>query len=181
MLRLVASASSALFSIGVVALTVLAYAVASLAHTSGFIATYLAALVLGNMRLPHRPAVRSFAQALGWLAQIGLFVLLGLLARPNKLASYVAAGSRRRSGAAAAGPARVGDRVDDAVPGAVARAGVHVVGRAARRGAGRARHRPPHGRYAGVAWLFDFVFVLVVDLHDRAGADAALGRRGGSA
>ena len=36
------------------------------------------------MRLPHRPAVRSFAQALGWLAQIGLFVLLGLLATPGQ-------------------------------------------------------------------------------------------------
>ena len=39
--------------------------------------SYLAALVLGNTRLPHRPAVRGFAEALGWLAQIGLFVLLG--------------------------------------------------------------------------------------------------------
>ena len=36
------------------------------------------------------------------------------------------------------------------------------MGRAARRGAGRARHRPAHGRYAGGPWLFDFVFVLVV-------------------
>ena len=35
-------------------------------------------------RLPHRPAVRGFATALGWLAQIGLFVLLGLLASPGR-------------------------------------------------------------------------------------------------
>jgi potassium/hydrogen antiporter len=81
--------SSGLFSIGVVALTVLAYAVGARLHASGFLATYLCALVLGNMRLPHRAAVRGFAQALGWLAQIGLFVLLGLLVTPSRLANQI--------------------------------------------------------------------------------------------
>ncbi len=82
LMRRVASGSSALFSIGVFAVAILAYAAADLAHTSGFIATYLAALLLGNLGLPHRPAVLGFAAAVGWLAQIGLFVLLGLLANP---------------------------------------------------------------------------------------------------
>jgi cell volume regulation protein A len=71
------------------ALTVLAYATAAQVHASGFLATYLSALVLGNMRLPHRGAVRGFAQALGWLAQIGLFVLLGLLVTPSRLTSQI--------------------------------------------------------------------------------------------
>jgi len=84
LLRLVASTSSALFAIGVIAVAVLAYAVADSVHTSGFLACYLAALVLGNLRLPHRPAVLGFATAIGWLAQIGLFVLLGLLAHPDQ-------------------------------------------------------------------------------------------------
>ena len=35
-----------------------------------------AALVLGNMGLPYYVAVRSFTTAMGWLAQIGLFVLI---------------------------------------------------------------------------------------------------------
>ena len=83
LLRLVASTSSALFAIGVISMAVLAYAVADLLHASGFLACYLAALVLGNLRLPHRPAVVGFATAIGWLAQIGLFVLLGLLAHPG--------------------------------------------------------------------------------------------------
>src|SRR6478609_9342766 len=64
---------------------VLAYAASAIAHTSGFLAVYLCSLLLGNMDLPHRPAVRGFAEALGWLAQIGLFVLLGLLASPQRL------------------------------------------------------------------------------------------------
>lgn len=80
-----APGSSGLFSIGVIAGGVLAYAAAASLHTSGFIATYLASLVIGNMQIPHRQAVRGFGQALGWLAQIGLFVLLGLLASPARL------------------------------------------------------------------------------------------------
>ena len=80
-----APGSSGLFSIGVVALTVLAYAAADLLHVSGFIAVYVCALVLGNLHLPHAAAVTGFAQALGWLAQIGLFVMLGLLASPSRL------------------------------------------------------------------------------------------------
>jgi len=94
-LRRVAGASSGLFSIGVIALTVLAYAVASTVHMSGFIACYLAALVLGNMGLPHRPAVHGFSSALGSLAQIGLFVLLGLLPPSGSPRRY---GSRSSSG-----------------------------------------------------------------------------------
>ena len=71
------------------AISVLAYAAADMVHASGFIACYLASLVLGNLDLPHRAAVLSFATALGWLAQIGLFVLLGLLADPAGFPSQI--------------------------------------------------------------------------------------------
>jgi cell volume regulation protein A len=88
-LRRLSVQSSALFSLAVLSLTVVAYAASAVAHTSGFLATYVAALVLGNSRLPHRAATRGFAEALGWLAQIGLFVLLGLLASPARLGHQV--------------------------------------------------------------------------------------------
>jgi cell volume regulation protein A len=45
--------------------------------------------VLANSGLPHRSATRSFAEGLGWLAQIGLFVLLGLLVDPSDLGSEI--------------------------------------------------------------------------------------------
>ena len=67
----------------------MAFAAAGTAHASGFIAAYLAAVVLANSGLPHRSATRSFAEGLGWLAQIGLFVLLGLLVDPSELAADV--------------------------------------------------------------------------------------------
>jgi potassium/hydrogen antiporter len=71
------------------ALCVTAYGTAAIAHASGFLAVYLAAVVLGNSRLPHRPATRGFAEGMAWLAQIGLFVMLGLLATPSELGSSV--------------------------------------------------------------------------------------------
>ncbi|HKE68937.1 MAG TPA: cation:proton antiporter, partial [Nocardioidaceae bacterium] len=71
--------------LAVLAFTVLAYGGAQVLHGSGFVAVYLAALLLGNAELPHRAATRSFAEGIGWLAQIGLFVMLGLLASPHRL------------------------------------------------------------------------------------------------
>jgi cell volume regulation protein A len=41
--------------------------------------------VLGNSELPHRQTTRSFAEGIAWLAQIGLFVMLGLLLSPGRL------------------------------------------------------------------------------------------------
>ncbi len=67
------------------AIAVSAYAAGAIAHGSGFLAVYLAAMVLGNSRLPHWPATRGFADGLGWIAQIGMFVLLGLLVTPHEL------------------------------------------------------------------------------------------------
>ena len=67
----------------------LAYSAGQFAHASGLLATYVAALVLGNSDLPHRGAVRSFAEGTGWLAQIGLFVLLGLYVSPPRLPGAV--------------------------------------------------------------------------------------------
>ncbi|MFI2075719.1 MULTISPECIES: potassium/proton antiporter [Streptomyces] len=84
-LRHVALPASGLYPIAVMAIAVTAYAGGALAHGSGFLAVYLAALILGNARLPHWPATRGFAEGLGWIAQIGMFVLLGLLVTPHEL------------------------------------------------------------------------------------------------
>jgi cell volume regulation protein A len=50
---------------------------------------YVAGVVLGNARIPHRQAVLGFADGVAWLGQIGLFVMLGLLASPGRLPSAV--------------------------------------------------------------------------------------------
>ncbi|TLS46362.1 potassium/proton antiporter [Streptomyces montanus] len=88
-LRHVALPASGLYPIAVMAIAVTAYAAGALAHGSGFLAVYLAAMVLGNQKLPHWPATRGFADGLGWIAQIGMFVLLGLLVTPHDLADDI--------------------------------------------------------------------------------------------
>lgn len=84
-LRRIALPASGLYPIANFGLGLVAFGAAGSAHASGFIASYLAAVVLANSGLPHRSATRSFAEGVGWLAQIGLFVLLGLLVNPSEL------------------------------------------------------------------------------------------------
>lgn len=87
--RRVALPASGLYPLAVFGLGMVSFAAAGAAHASGFLAAYLAAVVLANSGLPHRSATRSFAEGLGWLAQIGLFVLLGLLVDPSDLFAEV--------------------------------------------------------------------------------------------
>lgn len=84
-LRRTALPASGLYPLATFGLGMVAFAAAGTVHASGFIAAYLAGVVLANSGLPHRAATRSFAEGLGWLAQIGLFVLLGLLVSPTQL------------------------------------------------------------------------------------------------
>ncbi len=84
-MRRAALPSSGLYPLAVMALCFLSYGIAAAVHASGFAAVYVAALYLGNAELQHRAATRSFAEGLAWLAQIGLFVMLGLLLSPGRL------------------------------------------------------------------------------------------------
>lgn len=84
-MRRVALPSSGLYPIAVLCLTIIGYGTAAAVHASGFAAVYVAALVLGNADLPHRATTRSFVEGLAWLAQIGLFVMLGLLLSPGRI------------------------------------------------------------------------------------------------
>lgn len=85
LLRRVALPVAGLYPLATLAICVLAFSVATLGYTSGIVAVYLCGVVLGNVRLPHRSASIGFAEGTASLAQIGLFVLLGLLVSPSRL------------------------------------------------------------------------------------------------
>ena len=75
-----------LYPIAVMSLMALAYGGAAVIHASGFMAVYVAAVLVGSAdELPHRRSVIGFAEGLAWAAQIGLFIMLGLLATPDQL------------------------------------------------------------------------------------------------
>ena len=84
-LRRAALPATGLYPIATLTCAMASYAAAAAAGASGFLAVYLTALWLGNARLPHRRSTLGFADGVAWLAQIGLFVMLGLLVTPDRL------------------------------------------------------------------------------------------------
>lgn len=84
-LRRIALPVSGLHPIVVFTWVMVVYGGAATVHVSGFAAAYVCGVIIGNADLPHRTATRSFVESVAWLAQIGLFVMLGLLATPARI------------------------------------------------------------------------------------------------
>ena len=74
-----------IYPVATIAIAALAFGLAEVAYGSGFLATYLTALALGGSSIPARRTIVAFHQGIGWVAQIGLFVMLGLLVFPSTL------------------------------------------------------------------------------------------------
>ena len=140
---------------------------------------YVAALILGNAELPHRAATRSFSEGVAWLAQIGLFVMLGLLVSPSRIDLHtvviaVAAGlvltllARPLSVLVVLGRATDAGRELAFISWAGLRGAVPIV----------LATIPLAEGIDGADRLFDIVFVFVVGLHPADRADAAAGGEG---
>jgi potassium/hydrogen antiporter len=63
------------------------FGAAQIGHASGYLAVYLAGIIIGNRPTRAHNSVVTFLDAATWLAQIVMFVLLGLLVSPHRLAS----------------------------------------------------------------------------------------------
>ncbi|HVD56226.1 MAG TPA: potassium/proton antiporter, partial [Thermoleophilaceae bacterium] len=74
-----------LYPVASLATAALAFGVADALHGSGFLAVYLAGLALGSSAIPAKRTVTVFHQGLGWVAQIVMFLALGLLVFPSRL------------------------------------------------------------------------------------------------
>jgi cell volume regulation protein A len=162
LLRRLALPAAGLYPITAFALMVLAYAAGSVLQVSGLLAVYVAGLWFGNARLPHLRATRSFADGVGWLAQIGLFVMLGLLSSPSRLPAAIVPAlvvggvlllvARPLSVIACATPFRIPWREQAFLSVAGLRGAVPIV----------VATIPVSAGLFGTAYLFDIVFVLVV-------------------
>jgi cell volume regulation protein A len=75
---------SGLYPIVVLAASLVLFGVAGLIPCSGFLAVYVAGIYAGNRRLREAVALRRFQDGMTWLAQIGMFVVFGLLATPSE-------------------------------------------------------------------------------------------------
>ncbi len=81
-------ASAGLYPVATLATAAIAYGGASALHGSGFLAVYLVGLTLGDAPLPGRRTIAAFHDGLAWLAQVVLFVTLGLLVFPSRIADF---------------------------------------------------------------------------------------------
>lgn len=76
----------------VIALTVSVFGATSYLDGSGFLAVYVAGLVVGNSSVRAYPAISKFLESATWLCQIVMFLILGLLVTPSKLIEYAPEG-----------------------------------------------------------------------------------------
>ena len=92
-LRRVRLPSAGLYPVASIATAALAYGAADTLHGSGFLSVYLAGLVLGTATTPARRTIVTFHDGLAWIAQLALFLILGLLVFPEDLGAIALEGT----------------------------------------------------------------------------------------
>jgi potassium/hydrogen antiporter len=92
-LRRVRLDTTGLYPVASLATAALAFGGADTLHGSGFLAVYLAGLWLGTAGIPAQRTVTSFHQGLAWVAQVALFLSLGLLVFPSALGGIALEGT----------------------------------------------------------------------------------------
>ena len=85
--------STGLYPVASLATAAVAFGAADTLHGSGFLAVYVAGLVLGSARIPAKRTVTVFHQGLAWVAQISMFLALGLLVFPSDLGGEAVEGT----------------------------------------------------------------------------------------
>jgi potassium/hydrogen antiporter len=92
-LRKVTLPSAGLYPVASIAVAALAFGDAQSMHGSGFLAVFLAGLVMGSVSTPARRTITTFHEGIAWVAQLSLFLLLGLLVFPNDLIEIIPEGA----------------------------------------------------------------------------------------
>ena len=77
--------NASLYSVLLLAFVFLTFSFTTLVHGNGFLAVYIAGLVVGNMKIVHKRTVVTFFDGVTWLVQIIMFIMLGLLVNTRSL------------------------------------------------------------------------------------------------
>jgi cell volume regulation protein A len=89
LLRRLSLPAEGLYPVLALALAGALYGATSLAHGSGFLAVFIVGLVVGDARLPYKPEIERFHNSLATLAEIVVFVGLGLTVNLGALSARV--------------------------------------------------------------------------------------------
>jgi cell volume regulation protein A len=92
-LRRARLSTAGLYPVASLTVAALAYGGADTLHGSGFLAVYLAGLIVASATIPAERTIVSFHQGLGWVAQVAMFLTLGLLVSPSGLSSVALKGT----------------------------------------------------------------------------------------
>lgn len=84
-IRAVGNVTSGLYPVATVATAATAFGLAQILHGSGFLAVFIAGLILGSAQLPAKRAISDFHDGIAWVGQIAVFLVLGLLFTPSSL------------------------------------------------------------------------------------------------
>jgi len=82
-----------LYPVASIATAAIAYGGAAIIHGSGFLSVYLAGLALGHAQIPAKRTITAFHEGVAWVAQITLFLTLGLLVFPSQLGDVLLKGT----------------------------------------------------------------------------------------
>jgi potassium/hydrogen antiporter len=85
--------TAGLYPVASLAVAAIAYGTADVLDGSGFLAVYLSGLALGSAVIPAKQTLISFHQGLAWVAQVALFLTLGLLVFPGQLGEVALEGT----------------------------------------------------------------------------------------
>lgn len=80
--------NQSLYSVLLLACAFFAFSFTSMVYGNGYLAVYIAGLVVGNMKIVHRNMLRIFFDSFTWLLQIVLFLILGLIVNVHDLLTY---------------------------------------------------------------------------------------------
>jgi cell volume regulation protein A len=92
-LRRARLATAGLYPVTTLAAAALAFGAADTLHGSGFLAVYLTGLMLGTATIPAKQTIATFHEGMAWVAQLSMFLVLGLLVFPSDLAGVAFEGT----------------------------------------------------------------------------------------
>ncbi|WP_346886845.1 potassium/proton antiporter [Clostridium sp. UBA4395] len=77
------------YTIFITAIAILSYALSEWVGGNGYLSVYIAGIIIGNSKIPHKRSLVHFFDGVSWIMQIMLFFVLGLLAFPSELPSVI--------------------------------------------------------------------------------------------
>ncbi len=84
--------NSGLYPALLISLVLFIYGATTFIHGNGFLAVYIAGIIIGNANLIHKKTIKNFCDGTAWLMQIIMFLMLGLLVFPSKIVPVIGIG-----------------------------------------------------------------------------------------